>query len=356
MANYPESKIYNDPFRFYFSMLRDIERAENCIFLEVYRFQNDAIGVRFRNTLLKKVKEGIKVKILIDSWGTRPGASFFTELIEHGAEVLYYKKIKFFLDFFTKNHRRNHRKMLLIDQRISYIGSANISEYSLNWRECELRVTGEITLEFEKVFRHDMKNHDRYDTKSGSFLKTLKRDGFLIIRDFPSIRQQKIMYYYLKLIRQSENEVLIETPYFLPGFQLRRAMIKAVKRGVKVVVIMPRHSDVRAVDVLRSRYLGQLHYGGVELLYYTGDILHAKDLLVDKKIYAIGSANFDYRSFRYQHEIIVSGEHESIAKQLSEHIEGTKKASIGFDIEAWERRPKIQKFFEFVLLPFRHLL
>ncbi|HKK11054.1 MAG TPA: phosphatidylserine/phosphatidylglycerophosphate/cardiolipin synthase family protein [Bacteroidales bacterium] len=356
MENYPESKIYNDPFRFYFSMLRDIENAEKCVFLEVYRFQNDSIGVRFRNTLLKKAREGVKVKILVDSWGTRPGASFFAELIEQGAEVVFYKKIKLFIDFFTKNHRRNHRKLLLIDHQISYIGSANISEYSLNWRECMLRIRGDITLELEKVFHHDIKNYNRYDTKSGSFLKTLKRDGFLIIRDFPSIRQQKIMQYYLKLIRRSKEEIWIESPYFLPGFQLRRAMVKAVKRGVKVVVIMPRHSDVRAVDILRSRYLGILCKEGVELLFYTGDNLHSKSVLIDKRVFAIGSANFDYRSFRYQHEIIISGEHEQITKQLNEHIEGTRKATVGFDLETWERRPKIQKFFEYLLLPFRHLL
>jgi cardiolipin synthase len=356
MKNYPESKIYNDPFRFYFSMLRDIEQAEKSIFLEVYRFQNDAIGVRFRDTLLKKASEGVKIKILVDSWGTKVHPSFFTPLISQGVEVLYYKKIKFFVDFFTKNHRRNHSKMLLIDHRITYIGSANISEYSLNWRECVLRLYGDITLEFEKVFRNDFRNHNKYDSASGSFLKTLKRDGFLIIRDFPSIRQQKIMYYYLHLIRKAKKEVLIETPYFLPGYQLRRAMMKAAGRGVDVTVIMPKHSDVRVVDLLRSRYLGPLHENGVKLAFYIGENLHAKDMLVDEQTYSIGSANFDYRSFRYQHEIIVSGSHPEIAAQLKAHIEKTRQSTVPFDYEAWKMRPKIQKFFEYLFLPFRHLL
>ncbi len=356
MTVYPKSKLYNDPFRFYFSMLRDIERAQKCIFLEVYRFQNDSIGVRFRDTLLKKAREGIKIKVLVDSWGTRAGNAFFEPLLEAGAEVLHYKKIKLFIDFFTKNHRRNHRKLLLIDHNVSYIGSANISEYSLNWRESVLRITGDITLELEKVFRYDFRNYNRYDSKPGSSLKVLKRDGFLVIRDFPSIRRQKIMNYYLQLIKKSTREVLIETPYFLPGFQLRRAMTKASARGVKVTVVMPKHSDVRVVDLLRSRYLGPLYEHGVNLLFYTSENLHAKDLLVDEETFVIGSANFDYRSFRYQHEIIISGSQPEIINQLKAHIVTTQENTVPFDYEAWIRRPKIQKFFEYLFLPFRHLL
>jgi len=353
---YPKHKLYNDPFRFYFSMLRDIEHAKKCIYLEVYRFQNDAIGVRFRNTLLRKAREGVRIKILVDSWGTRVGPHFFDELIEVGAEVRYYKKIKLFVDFFTKNHRRNHRKLLLIDHNISYIGSANISEYSLNWRESVLRVTGKITLELEKVFKHDLANYNKYETKKGSFLKILKRDGFTIIRDFPSIRQQKIMYFYLDAIRKARDEVLIESPYFLPGFQLRRALVRAVQRGVNVTVIMPMHSDVRMVDVLRSSYLGPMHEQGVKFLFYKEENLHAKTVLVDRGWYAVGSANFDYRSFRYQHEIMISGNHNSIAEQIFDHIEQTIINSVQFSYEGWLARPRIQKIFEYILLPFRHLL
>ena len=353
---YPTHKLYNDPFRFYFSMLRDIEHAEKCVYLEIYRFNNDAIGIRFRNTLLRKAREGVKIKILVDSWGTRVRPQFFKDLTDAGVEVRYYKKIKLFVDFFTKNHRRNHRKMLLIDHRISYIGSANISEYSLNWRESVLRVTGGITQELEKVFKHDFTNYNKYQTKKGSFLKILNRDGFTIIRDFPSIRSQKIMRYYLDAIRKARNEVLIESPYFLPGYQMRRAMMKAAQRGVNVTVIMPMHSDVRMIDVLRSRYLGPLYENGIKILFYREENLHAKNVLVDREWFAVGSANFDYRSFRYQHEIMITGEHQFLANQLYDHINTTINNSVTFSYQAWIARPRIQKLFEYILLPFRHLL
>jgi len=355
-GKYPNYKLYNDPFRFYFSMLRDIENAQKCIYIELYRFNNDAIGVRFRNTLLRKAREGVKIKILVDSWGTRAGVSFFKELIDAGVELRYYKKIKLFIDFFTKNHRRNHRKLLLIDHEISYIGSANISEYSLNWRESVLRVTGKITFELEKVFKDDYRNYNKYVNKKGSFLKVLKRDGFTIIRDFPSIRQQKIMRYYLDAIKKSRYEIAIESPYFLPGFQLRRALMRAAQRGVDVTVVIPKHSDVRMVDVLRSRYLGPMHENGIKILFYKEENLHAKTVLIDREWYAVGSANFDYRSFRYQHEIIITGEHPSVAEQFHDHVKKTIDNTVPFSYEGWLARPRIQKLFEYVLLPFRHLL
>jgi cardiolipin synthase len=349
-------KIFSDPFRFYFSMLREIENATKAIYLQTYRFHNDTMGIRFRDTLVRKAKEGLKVKIIVDSWGTRVGYHFFDALTEAGGEVIFYKKIKLFLDFFTKNHRRNHRKLLLIDHRIGFIGSANISEYALNWRECVLRVQSPVVLELEKSFCFDLKNHNKYSFKKSHHLKELKADGFTILRDFPSIRKQQIMRFFQEIIQEAKSEILLETPYFLPGSLLRNALIKAAERGVRVTIVLPKHSDVRIVDVLRTKYLGSLHEAGIVFRFYIGNNLHAKDILIDQNKFAIGSVNFDYRSFRYMHEILITGSHETIVQQLHEHIRETIENSSPFDYETWRKRPFIQKFFENVLVPFRHLL
>ena len=101
-------KLFHDPWNFYNAMLADIEQAETSIYIETYKFGSGSIGERFRNVLIKKAKEGINIKLLLDSWGTSVSSSFFKDLIESGAEIRYFKKIKFFIDFFTKNHRRNH--------------------------------------------------------------------------------------------------------------------------------------------------------------------------------------------------------------------------------------------------------
>jgi cardiolipin synthase len=150
--------------------------------------------------------------------------------------------------------------------------------------------------------------------------------------------------------------VVIETPYFLPGFLLRKAMIDAAKRGVEVKVIMPKNSDVRMIDILRNKYLGLLYKNGVKLLFYLPHNLHAKLLLIDNRIFSIASANFDYRSFLYQHEIALIGKDIDILCQLQDHIQETLNNSEEFKYDVWLKRPLIEKIFERILIPFRHLL
>jgi cardiolipin synthase len=108
------------------------------------------------------------------------------------------------------------------------------------------------------------------------------------------------------------------------------------------------------IDILRNRYLGPLHQGGVKFLYYLPGNLHSKAMLVDRQIFAIGSPNFDYRSFRYMHEIVLIGQDKGIVTQLHNHIRETIENSEAFIFEKWKNRPRMQKFIEWLLLPFRH--
>ncbi len=352
----PEYTFFDDPFKFYNAMLNDIEKAKQYIYLETYRFNNDSIGIKFRDALTRKSHEGVEVKLLMDSWGTSLPSNFFADLINNKGEIRYFKKIKFFWDFFTKNHRRNHRKILIIDDSITYIGSANLSDYSLNWRESVLRIRSDLALSFKKIFIQHFKIYNRYVFDKLTNIRKITHEGFEIIRDIPSLTKQRIRKKYMELVRSAITEVIIETPYFLPSFSVRKAFTDAVKRGVDVKVIMPRHSDVGLIDTLRNHYLGPLHKSGIKLLFYIPHNLHAKLMMVDRKIFTVGSPNFDYRSFRFQHEIALVGKDENALKQIEQHINETIKNSLAFDYEIWFRRSAIQKFFEWILLPFRHLL
>jgi cardiolipin synthase len=118
---------------------------------------------------------------------------------------------------------------------------------------------------------------------------------------------------------------------------------------------MPKHSDMRMVDILRNKYFGMMHKSGVKLLFYTPHNLHAKLLIIDRKIFSVSSANFDYRSFRYQYEIALIGTEPELLRQLDAHVRETLKNSEPFDYPRWMNRPKIEKIFEYILLPFRHL-
>lgn len=349
-------RIIDDTLQFYNLMLTDIAQAGEYIYLETYKFANDHLGVRFRDAITLKAAEGVKVKILIDSWGKGPvSETFFSELIRLGGEVKFFEKIKINSDIFTRGHRRDHRKILVIDDEISYIGSANITGYNLNWRELCLRMEGDIAVAFKKVF---LENFNAYNpfiiTNKVTYTRKIRSGDFEILRDVPSIQFQRLRKRYTQLIRQAVHSVVIETPYFLPGFLLRKAMMDASKRGVNVEVIMPKHSDMRLVDILRNKYLGLLHHAGIRLLFYLPHNLHAKLLLIDGEIFSISSANFDFRSFRYQYEIAVIGSEPEIIRQLKEHVAGTIRNSQELDYLEWKRRPLIEKIFEWILLPFRH--
>lgn len=350
----PAYRLFNVPAEYYDAMLADINAARKYIYLEIYKFYNDEIGTRFRDALVEKARQGVEVKLLIDSWGVSVPDDFFQELIGYGGQVRYFVKIKFVIDFFTKNHRRNHRKILVIDDWISWIGSANIAAYSLPWRELMLRMQGDLALSFKKIFNLDFKLYNKYFFEKNSYIRLIKHDDFLIVRDVPSITKKRINKKYIQMLRHAEKEVLIETPYFLPGYFLRKALMNACKRGVEVTVAVPRRSDVLLIDILRNRYLGPLHEGGLKFLYYMPGNLHAKAMLVDREIFAIGSPNFDYRSFRYMHEIVLIGREESIVNQLSRHIEETVSQCEPFDYEKWKQRPRLQMFIEWLILPFRH--
>jgi cardiolipin synthase len=353
---YKNAELFDDNLLLYSAMLKDIEAAKHSVYLETYRINEDAIGIKFRDALAAKCKQGLDVKILVDSWGTSASESFFSSIIKNGGTVKYFKKFKFFLDLFTKNHRRNHRKLLLIDNTLTYIGSSNYSAYSLLWRESVLRIEGEINYYFKKSFKESLKIYRKYHFNKFAFKKNIRLGDFLIIQDIPSIYHQRIRKKYTELIMRAKKEILIETPYFLPGFKLRKALMEAGERGVDVKIIVPKNSDVKIVDILRNKYLGMFFKRKVEILFYTPNNLHAKCLLIDNEIFSIGSPNFDYRSFRYQYEIALVGSHEKTNKAIRDHISKTMLDCESFDYEKWKSRPLIEKLVEWLMLPLRYLL
>lgn len=359
MANSQKTdyQLFDDPIKYYNAMLDDIQRARNYVYIETYKFGTHTIGIKFRDAITRKAKEGVEVKVLIDSWGgSGIPDEFFKELRSYGGEVRFFEKIKINIDFFTRSHRRNHRKIFIVDDHISYIGSSNLTEYNLIWRESMLRIEGAIALDFKKIFNQDFLMYNRYIRYRSSHTNIIRNKDYEIIRDMPSVTRQKIKTRYERLIRNAVSSIVIETPYFLPGFVLRKVLKDAANRGVSVKVIIPRQSDVRMVNLLHGRYLEMLHTNNLEFLVYTPHNLHAKILLIDGKIFALGSPNFDYRSFRYMHEIALIGTNQKVIRLIQNHITETIALCEPFDFEAWKRRPGIQKLFEWLLLPLRHLL
>jgi len=354
LSDVSDVRLFNENLELYAVMIEDIRNAEKSIYFEIYRITKEEIGKLFRDELAAAAKKGVKVVLLIDAWGTGSSLSFFQPIIDSGGYVRAFNTFRPITRGFTQNHRRNHRKIITIDDRICYIGSSNISNYSVVWRELMLRMTGNIAKPFRHIVDLDFKTYQKYTYTRHIFARMIHFRGFEIIRDIPSIYKQKVKGKYLYLIRNAKESVYVETPYFLPGHRLRKAMAEACDRGVKISVVMPRNSDVRLVDVVRNKYLGQIHKSGVNILYYYPANLHAKLMLVDDRSFCVGSSNFDYRSFRYMHEIVLHGKNEMILNELLKHKQQTLEKVQAFDYEFWKKRPILEKIVAFLLVPFRY--
>lgn len=347
-------KLYSNPYEFHGVMLKDIANAQVYVFLEIYKYGNDHLGNLYRQAFVNAAKRGVKVRLLLDSWGVSVNKEYFKELIDNGGEVQFFNKLLFTFNYFIKNHKRNHRKFLIIDDKIGYIGSANIGDYALNWRESMLRVEGSLAKLFRNSFLACCKIYNKYFYSPNVYKKAKYYHDFELVEDIPSIYRQHIKTRLERLIKSAAKEIIIETPYFLPGHVIRHLLAKATARGVSVTIMIPQHSDVRSVDLISSKYYGYYYENNINLYFYVPGNLHAKVLIVDDKIFALGSPNIDYRSFRYQHEALLIGTHEGILDECRAHLQDTFRDCVAFDYEAWKFRPNHYKVLGWLLLPFRH--
>lgn len=346
-------QVFDSVPSLYKSMLSDIRKAKKSIYLETYIYDKDKIGQKFKELLTKKAREGLDVKTIVDAWGSEANESYFKELIRAGGKIKEFSKFRLKFPLFHHNHKRDHRKLLIIDNKIIYVGSANITADCLNWREVVLKLEGKITKYFSKLF------FQMWETK-----KLLKRkpksvfefENFKIIGDRPSHRFRPTEKEYLNLISLAKKEILIETPYFVPTLKVRRALREAAIRGVHVFFITPHISDVKILDIIKEKYFGSLYRSGVRIFYYPPKVLHSKLMVVDEKYFIIGSSNVDYRSFVFQYESNLSGTDETISKELSNSFKNALKHCREFNYLKWKKRPFKQKLAEKFLDIFKRVL
>lgn len=346
-------RYYSRPFPFYDDLIKDINKAKRFVFIETYKI-GEVVSVRLRDALIKAVKRGVEVKLLLDHWGSLVSDDFFKEVEDLGGEVRFFRVFKVTTNLISYNNRRDHRKIAVVDD-VCFIGSANIADYCRNWREFIVRIRDEnFASILRSVFLDNFKIHSFFFHSAKRHLKPLRFDSLEVVRDVPSLRYQRIRNKHLHLIRNAKREVVVETPYFVPDTKTLFALIGAAKRGVDVKLIIPKKSDVRLVDVLAQSLFGELHKRGVKIFLFTPGFSHAKVSLVDGKFFSFGSANFDYRSFKYQYEVAVFGDNVVLRDFVKGHLDVSLKNTEEFDFSVWKRRPLYKRVLEIVLEPFRY--
>ena len=295
-------------------IIEALNRAKFHIHLEYFIIKNDQIGNKIKDILIDKARQGIKVRVIYDSVGSwKLGKKFLNELREAGVEIHGFLPV--FLPVLSRElNYRNHRKIIVIDGSIGFIGGINIGDEYLGknpylgfWRDTHLKIEGEAVYGLQNIFMMDwiFVTKERLEFNELYFPK-LNHYGEQLIQitaSGPDSDWESIMQAYFSIIAASEERIWINTPYLVPDESVMMALKTAALSGVDVRIIIPNKPDHRTVFWASMANIEELLKAGVKIYKYTKGFIHAKILLVDGAIASIGTANLDIRSFQLNFEV-----------------------------------------------------
>ena len=293
--------------QFYQHLFQDLKQATNHIHLLFYIFRDDHIGSKMINILEEKAKEGVVVRLLVDRFGCKIQKKQRKQMKQAGIQFAFSHPPSFPYLFFTLN-RRNHRKIVVVDGRVGYVGGFNIGDEYLGrdpkfgpWRDFHLRLEGDGVQDLQGQFLQDWQTAKQVYMEEGSHYPLLAK-GKHPLRILPTDGVY-LEDTFIDLVKQAKSTIVIGTPYFIPGEFLQQELIRAATRGVDVNVILPKKSDHPLVKEAAIPYLLPLLEAGVCVYQYDRGFFHAKSIVIDEQLCHVGTANFDKRSFYINHEI-----------------------------------------------------
>ena len=318
--------IMTDGYAFFPELLKDIAEATHHIHINIYIFEDDALGRLVADALMTKARQGVKVRLIYDDVGCwRVGKRFFEQMREAGVEVVPFLPVHF-PSFTSKVNYRNHRKIIVIDGRIGYIGGMNIARryVSDKWRDTMLRVQGGVVYALQRAFLVDwyFVDHtlitDRIYYPPVSEELTAKNHQLVaqVVTSGPMARYPEIMQGFVRIILAARRYIYIETPYFLPNEPILFALKTAALAGVDVRLMCPLYSDARFLDWASRSYLREIHEAGAKIYLYEPGFLHSKLLISDDSLVTCGSTNVDFRSLENNFEANVFVYDEGTALRL----------------------------------------
>lgn len=308
--------IMTDGYAFFPALLKDIAQAKHHIHIDIYIFEDDALGYMIADALIDKAKQGIHVRIIYDDVGCwRVEHRFFERMREEGIEVAPYLPVRF-PSFTSKVNYRNHRKLVIVDGKVGYIGGMNIALRYVKgtteqpWRDTMLRLTGGAVYGLQRAFLVDWYFVDRtlitdriyYPPFSEIESQTSNNCLTQIVTSGPTNPYPEIMQGYVRIIQSAHRYIYIETPYFLPNEPVLFALKTAAMAGVDVRILCPCRPDSRFVEWASRSYLREAHEAGVKIYLYQSGFLHSKLMVCDDALTTCGSTNVDFRSFENNFE------------------------------------------------------
>lgn len=289
-----------------------ISEAKHHVHLAYYIYEPDETGKKIRDLLIERAKAGVHVRLLVDAVGSSAlNHRFVAPFLEAGGEFGRFNMISL-PRFRSRVNFRNHRKIVVCDGEIGFLGGLNISNDYAGltskmgaWRDTHLRVEGPAVRGMQLLFLEDWNFSTALSVTDPSYFSTPGTRGTSIVQvvgSGPDGEWQAIQQVFFSAITSAQERVVITTPYFVPDEALLTALTTAALRGIDVKLLLPHRSDSRIARAAGRSYYDELMRSGVRIFEYLAGFLHAKSMAVDGTVAIIGSANMDQRSFRLNFE------------------------------------------------------
>jgi cardiolipin synthase len=333
----------------YQSMLEALEKAEKYIIFQFYVFRADKTGKTFADVLMRKARQGVQVNFLYDEIGTEIPDAIINDMKSAGIDVCHFNSLRgkgrFQINF------RNHRKILIVDGKVSFVGGLNIGDDYLGlwpdlgpWRDTHVRMEGPSVIACQMVHAKDWYWCKQEDLNADWQIKTTDGDAnVLILPSGPADEKQNCLLAHIAMVNSAVERLWIANPYLVPPESLLDAILLAALRGVDVRFILPSYSDAWIVMIASEVYVSRLLKHGVKVYRYRGGFLHQKVMLVDNLFAVVGSANLDFRSMFINFEITVVGQEtkfvDDVSRMLERDILNSREVSLleYEDVSLWKK-------------------
>lgn len=333
------------------SILTAVAQAKRCIYLQFYIMREDALGTRLLEALAAKAQEGVEVCFLIDSLGSlfiRPPT--IEKWRQRGVQMRTFCAVLRWRDRWRLNFR-NHRKIVVVDGQIGFVGGHNVGDEYLGncpkfgpWRDTHVRVAGPSAMQLQLIFIADWyfatgaKLSAPWDAQPGTQSDPDPQHA-LVLASGPADDYERCTLFFLNVIGMAKRRLWIASPYFVPDEAILQALQLAAIRGVEIRILVPLKADELLVWLASLALLTELTHPNIHIHRYTGGFLHQKVLVVDEDFAAVGSANFDNRSFRLNFEVTLGVSGKTFASQVATMLERDFQASIQVGADDYTSRP-----------------
>lgn len=337
------------------AMFEAIRNAKNHIHVEFFIFGNDKISNELRELLIEKAKEGVRVRMIYDYWGSILLSHMYLQsLRDAGVYIRPFLPLRLRFGR-SKINYRNHRKLLIVDGEIGFTGGLNVADrYAFgnflgHWRDTFVRFEGAAVHGLQQLFLidwHFVEGKLINDPKYYPLPKKFRDNIVQIVSSGPDTDWEAIMQGIASAIMSATKYVYIHTPYFIPNDVIDTCIQMSTLSGIDVRLMVPARSDSRLSDACTSSYLGKALEAGVKVYKYKKGFLHSKAIVIDDFISIVGSANLDERSFNQNFEANAFIYDDKTADKLKKLFERDMKNCIEVTLESWNNRRRRQKLKE----------